>query len=610
MKRILLLALVTLLGMTKAPTAWADNWDQVMNSDEYYKGVGRGKTMEEARKLALQALSENIAVHVSSEFNGLIDETHRAGTIDHRERVLSCVRTYSSATLKDVKYMSDGNEPNIRVLAYMFRSMMEREYEERTQRALQMTSIAAEAMKEARVDMALQYYYYAYSLVRSLKEPTKARDSHGRQLIDWLPMRIKEVLGDIRVSVERREDDNVDLLFSYKGRPVSSLDFNYSDGRNSGISARVKDGRGVMEMSPSYETNDYHLSIEYEYKSQARGDELMESVLDVIPRKAFREAAHDVRTTATAQKAKADTKVKEQAGVQLKPSATQAATATDTMAAAVAQVTEAIRTRQYNRAEGLFTLEGLNRYNKLIRYGKGRIVGNPQVQFFKGLDGQVVARGMQMSFSFARGTQRTFVEDVVLTFNKEGKICNVTFGLGQVAENDILCKHPKWSDDTRELLLSFLENYKTAYCLMDYEYIRDVFADDAVIIVGSVVRRKTNTPQVPERPISLEGQEAINYNRYDKQGYLKKLRQCFQNNEMINLRFSQNDIQKLDKFKNEELFGITIGQEYNSTTYADKGYLYLLVNMTNHDEPQIKIRTWQPNEVDMSKVFNSGYFYE
>ena len=44
-------------------------------------------------------------------------------------------------------------------------------------------------------------------------------------------------------------------------------------------------------------------------------------------------------------------------------------------------------------------------------------------------------------------------------------------------------------------------------------------------------------------------------------------------------------------------------------TYADKGFLFLLVNMTDHDSPQIKVRTWQPNEVDMKKIYNAGYFY-
>jgi len=31
--------------------------------------------------------------------------------------------------------------------------------------------------------------------------------------------------------------------------------------------------------------------------------------------------------------------------------------------------------------------------------------------------------------------------------------------------------------------------------------------------------------------------------------------------------------------------------------------------MTNHEQPQIKVRTWQPNEVDMDKIYNAGDFY-
>ena len=31
--------------------------------------------------------------------------------------------------------------------------------------------------------------------------------------------------------------------------------------------------------------------------------------------------------------------------------------------------------------------------------------------------------------------------------------------------------------------------------------------------------------------------------------------------------------------------------------------------MTDHDAPQIKIRTWQPHEVAMDKLYNAGDFY-
>ena len=122
------------------------------------------------------------------------------------------------------------------------------------------------------------------------------------------------------------------------------------------------------------------------------------------------------------------------------------------------------------------------------------------------------------------------------------------------------------------------------------------------------VKKKSN--QVGEREISLEGQDVIKYNRFSKDEYIRNLARCFKNNEFINLRFTNNDVQWLEKYEKEKLFAIQIGQEYNSSTYGDKGYLFLLVDMTNRDEPQIKIRTWQPNEVSMDKLYNAGDFYK
>ena len=96
-----------------------------------------------------------------------------------------------------------------------------------------------------------------------------------------------------------------------------------------------------------------------------------------------------------------------------------------------------------------------------------------------------------MSFSFRNGTKTTFVEDVVFTFNAAGKIDNVAFGLGKDTENDILKRKVAWKEQTREQLMEFLENYKTAYCLKRLDYIKDIFADDAIIIVGNVTRTYT-----------------------------------------------------------------------------------------------------------------------
>lgn len=180
--------------------------------------------------------------------------------------------------------------------------------------------------------------------------------------------------------------------------------------------------------------------------------------------------------------------------------------------------------------------------------------------------------------------------------------------MGKVAEDDILNRNaPGWKDETRELIMEFLENYKTAYSLKRLDYIRDIFADDAVIIVGNVVKR--NLVQNPEHGMSIEGQDIIKYNKYDKQTYLANLARSFKLNEFINIRFTNNDVQWLEKYKDRELFGIQIGQEYTSSRYADKGYLFLLLDMTDHDAPLIKVRTWQPNEVSMDKIYSAGDFY-
>ncbi len=600
-KQILTITLLLLpLGMT------AQNWDYIRDSGEYYYGVGHGETERDASERAMAELVGMIASHVSSEFNYLMLQENENGKLNHQSKVLSCIKTYSTSTLTNVEKWVVGAEPDVTVRRYIKRTELEKIYADRIAKAKDMVNIAKEALKKRKIDMALQYNYWAYLLIRSVQRPNEVKDDEGRVLVNWLPLKIKDILSDIHVNFEKREGDNVDLLFDYQGETVSSLEFSYSDGRAI-CQGSAKDGRGMLEMVHGYETDTYHISIDYEYVGQARGDAEMQSVLDVISQRVFREAEITV-------KAKGGKNRQEMAasstGVNLQPTANQTVNRAEDYADIVFDIAKAISQKNYSAATTYFTLEGLEMYNKLISYGKGRVVGSPNLKFFKSTNGNVVARGMQMSFSFYKGTKKTFVEDVVFTFNAEKKICSLAFGLGQEAENDILCKHaPGWKDETRELIMEFMESYKTAYCLKRIDYIRDIFADDAVIIIGNVAKRRGTRNGHGERPISLEGQEVIHYNRYTKDEYLRNLKRCFDKNEFINIRFTNNDIQWLEKYEKEELFAIQIGQEYNSTTYGDKGYLFLLVDMTDHNTPQIKIRTWQPNEVAMDKLYNAGDFY-
>ena len=612
---------------------FAQNWDHIQSSGEYYYGEGHGTTEAEADQAALALLTGQIATNVSNDFLQVDDEKRVNGNIDHQSRVLNCVKTYSQATLTNTERWVVGKEPDVTIRRYIKRSELQRIFNNRIEKAKDMVEIADECLEKRKIDMALQYYYWAYSLIRSVQFPNEVKSEHGRILVDVLPIKIRDILTNISVDFLDRTDERVNLRFLYDGQPVSSLEFTYNDGRSDNCEGIAKDGRGMLEMAPGFEDKEVlNLRINYEYLEQARGDSEMESVLNVITKKVIPQAGFKVTArggasasggaaaTATAQANKTEKEAtsnnqQAQLDMNLQPEQTQTVAQAEDYADIMAKVVEAARTRNLSNVDRYFTIDGgLPRYRALLKMGVARVVGNPNITFFKGVDGHVVARGMQMSLTYnSRGRKKTFVEDVVFTFNDKKKIENVTFGLGQTATNDILCKHPGWNDETKELLMEFLENYKTAYCMKDSVYIRQIFADDAVIIIGNVAKKAaaSGANEVNrEHAVSLRGQEVIRYNRYSKDEYLKNLRRCFDRNEFINLRFSNNEIQRLEKFQDKELFGIQIGQEYTSSTYSDIGYLFLLTDLTDHQLPQIKVRTWQPNEVDMDKLYHAGYFYD
>ena len=132
-----------------------------------------------------------------------------------------------------------------------------------------------------------------------------------------------------------------------------------------------------------------------------------------------------------------------------------------------------------------------------------------------------------------------------------------------------------------------------------------------MIIVGRVTHRNGSTTSIGEHQVSQFGQDIITHNRYTKDEYLGNLEKCFKNprNKYINVKFAENDIQTLKSFNNHKVYGIQIKQLYNSATYGDIGYLYLMVDMTDADKPQIKVRTWQPNQTPLEDLFHSGDFY-
>lgn len=585
----------------------AQNWDYIITSGEYYFGESMADTEEQADKEALERLSSMIAVHVSSDFMSDSQQTQINHELNHNEFVHQCILTYTSSTLTNCERMVIEENGKKTVRRWMIRSELSRIYESRIEKAKDMVSMAGEALEKNKVGIALQYYYWAYSLLCSVQYPNEVKDDEGHILVNWILPQMRYLLSDIKVTIDQKEGDNVDLLFTYKDNPVSEIEFCYNDGRENCI-GKAKDGRGAMQMIPDFEGDVYHIEIEYEYKSLSRGDSEMENVLNVVGKAILPEAYKQLENKKTSQaKQKADSSISDSKTANA--SLTQISANTKSLESTIAKVIDAIRSRRHTDAYTCFTLEGREMYDKLVGYGKGRIVGEPSIQYYNSFDGDVVARGLQMSFSFRNGMKTTFVEDVVFTFDTKGKIKNVAFGLGKDTEDDILAKKVMWKEEIREGVMEFLENYKTAYCLKRLDYIRDIFADDAIIIVGNVTKVYTRQ-RADNGQMTIKGKNIISTNRYTKDRYLQNLARCFRNNEFINVRFTHSDIQKLEKDSSQDIVCVQLAQDYSSSSYADQGYLFLMIDMSDMNMPFIKVRTWQPEPDPKFGYYNAGDFYD
>ncbi|MCM1140927.1 MAG: hypothetical protein NC453_20345, partial [Muribaculum sp.] len=414
----------------------AESWDYIRTSDEYFYGVGVAATEEEADKAAMANLVSQIATNVSADFTQIDDITNKNGKVEHQSRVLNCVKTYSQTSLTNAeKWGPEGKAPHITVKRYMKKSELARIYDNRIAKAKDMLKIADECLADKKIDLALQHYYWAYSLIRSVQFPNEVKDDNGKIIINWLPVKINQILSDISITYNKKDEDYTYFKFNYKGEPVSSLEFTYSDGRTQ-CQGRAQYGDGFVEMVPEYNTSTYHLDIEYQYIGQSKGDAEVESVLNVITQKPFPKASF----TITAVDSEINSKNNEEmmadnrnnrsiaSNFDISDNTTELTinkaekSEYENQSFIVDKVIDALSRRQYSNVSSLFSTDGLQMFGRLTSYGKAKVLDGSNIRFYKGLGGRTIARGLKMAFSFSGRRNKTFVEDVSFTFDENNKI--------------------------------------------------------------------------------------------------------------------------------------------------------------------------------------------
>ena len=580
-----------------AITLQAQNWDDVVKDrNTYLFGEGIGNTMEEAQNAALKDLTDKISITVAGSFDIIEDEKTKNGDVDASTYISSKVSTYSNATLTNTDHFEKEDGDEWYALRFIKRAELDKIFEGRRLKVKELVRSGENAEKEYKVGDALKYYYWAFTLLKTVPHSDTVRytDTRGtkNELATYLPVQMDNIFDDIRATVTNRDDDIVELYFTFRNHPVVSMDYTYYNGRNYSNIYKVKDGRGEVELTSNFNPEYLQLKMEHVYHNDAKiYCPEVKMVQDVVRSHSLGKASltvpmgkinptekkQFVPVISNAQQDKESSK--KSALVELDDDAAYRNMAD--------QFVGAIRSKNYHSIDGLFTEEGLKMYNQLLKYGTPRIYGQPNYKVYRNGD-EVVVRSIPMSFAFKQGARKSIVEDLVLSFDTSGKIHWLSFALDKAAADDILTKGT-WSDTVRQTILSFMEDYKTAYCLERIDYLDQVFSEDALIIVGHVLKKLERTNENDR--ISYANNKLVKRTQYTKSQYIDHLRACFGRNECINIHFAENDVTKAGK--GGETFGIQIKQDYYSTTYGDSGYLFLVVDFNNPAKPTILVRVWQ-----------------
>lgn len=577
------LTLALCIIITMALTVTAQGVDGIKRNSSYLYGEGGGVTLQAAKEAALADLIQKISVTVHSDFTSKERELNQDGNVTSDAEYQSIIRSYSTATLTNVKTIVLKPEPDASVFLYIAKSEIDRIFESRVAKAKEFVGNADEALKNGQIDDALRYYYWSYCLVKSLRYPNEAKifvDGQERSLLVWLPTRIDDVMGKVKVQSRRMADNTYEITATYDGRPVRSMDYTYFDGVDNSPVYSILDGKGLVELRPGMAMDAVQLKLEYEFRGLSRNDSEVEAVVGAMKPAVYRRAYHRVALDGAASPAESTS-----TDVNGSMQSPLALTDMGTLGTAVMKpVMQALRSGSIEQCRQKFTAEGWEEFSKLMGYGKVTLMDDIHLDYFA--DGDcVVCRGLPVSCRFNRG--RVFNEKLSFYIDSNSKqITHVAMGLGREAMNDVVLGHLDWSEKSRTRIVGFLEDYRTAYATKNLEYLDKVFDDNAVIVLG---KRLQVAPQLNKE--GYMNNHRVQFTQLTKREFLRNLRRQFQSKDYINLHFSQNRIYQLQK--GVERYGIEIKQDYYSSNYGDTGYLTLIFDLTNPDQPVIHVRTWQ-----------------
>ena len=593
---------------------------EIKSADIYYWGIASSKdNMRVAENDALGQLLDQIAIHVSSNFEHTVSESDEKFS----ESVSKILKTYSTASLRNVDSKKDFYDGESYVFRYIKKSVVAKIFEKRKELAYELFQNAIEFEGNSNHGDALKYYYYSTILMNSIPEQNIVFENTN--LKAEVPKRINSILHNIKFSLisskkVSKDEKVITYAISVNGKSTSNLQFRFWDGNNF-IDVEAKDGAAnIYLLGGSVNFKKLDVKIKYSYYSNRGEIKEVSELWELVNRPKF---DNDLQININNKDVvKVDKPPRQLISGEANSNSSTEVIKNSRFTLNLNNKASCKKVEELGK-EALTYLELLDRGDKnklndflagdsylikktidLLKYNKVKIMDDIiNANLNKTSSGFEIRKVRVLNKYNSINKQTT--EYLILDFDKKGKIYDVNFGVMEKFHDDFVERAIYGNDwGNRQIIIKFMEKYRSAYMTRDIKVLEKIFAEDALIIVGRLLKTKKRDDLVSYVKLN-DNQPDIEQIRYTKTEYLMRQRRIFEGREDIFLDFSKFGIHR--KNNTTGIYGVSLRQGYESTGYSDEGYLFLLIDF-NNDDPQIYVRSWQPQEWDRSTLLELSNF--